>query len=66
MAGFLSDLLPAAWGGNKPNPQMLGSGGASQAAQALGNRAYQLYVQEARALGQQPLPFEQWKAQQGS
>ena len=58
----LADLLP--W--NKPNPQMLGSGAASNAAQNLADRGYQLYVREMQAMGQTPLPYNQWKAQQGS
>lgn len=65
MAWTLSDLMPSAWQSGKPNPQQLGSGGAARAGQQLSGRAYQLYVQEMQALGQQPLPAEQWAAQQG-
>jgi hypothetical protein len=38
--------------------------GVSAAAQALNNRAYQLHVQEARAMGQQPMTPQQFAAQQ--
>ena len=65
MAWTLSDLMPSAWQSGKPNPQQLGSGGAARAGQQLSGRAYQLYVQEIQALGQQPLPPDQWAAQQG-
>lgn len=64
MAWTLADLIPSL--GNKPSPQMLGSGGAAQAGQKLADRGYNLYVQEMRAMGQQPIPYEQWKMQQGS
>lgn len=64
MAWTLADLIPSF--GSKPNPQMLGTGGAAQAGQNLADRAYQLYVQEAKSMGQQPIPYDQWKAQQGS
>lgn len=65
MAWTLADLLPSAWQSNKPNPQQLGSGSAAQAGQQLSGRAYQLYVQEMQAMGQQPLPPEQWAQSQG-
>lgn len=50
----------------KPQPaqSMLGSGMVQQAAQALQSRPYQLHVQEAQAMGQQPLTPEQFAAQQ--
>lgn len=64
MAWTLADLIPSF--GGKPSPQMLGSGGAAQAGQNLADRAYQLYAQEMRAMGQNPIPYEQWKMQQGS
>lgn len=45
---------------------LLGSGAAQQAAQTIQSRAYQLHVQEARALGQQPMTPEQFmQMQQG-
>jgi hypothetical protein len=44
-------------------PQMGGMAGNAQG--ALGGRAYQLYAQEMMSQGMQPLPPEQWAAQQG-
>lgn len=49
------------------SPGLLGgssAGGVQGAAQAMANRAYQLHLQEAAALGQQPLPYPVWAAQQ--
>lgn len=43
---------------------MLGSGSAGQAGQQIAGRHYMLYVQEAQALGQQPMPFPQWMQMQ--
>lgn len=43
--------------GSKPPT---GSGMVDQAAQILQSRPYQLYAQEAQALGQQPMPPDQW------
>jgi hypothetical protein len=48
--------------GGKPSPQLGGMAGAAQ--QIIQSRPYQLHVQEARALGQEPLTPEQWAAQQ--
>lgn len=42
----------------------LGSGMASQAAQNLSGRGYQMYAQEAKAMGQQPLSPQAWAATQ--
>ena len=42
----------------------MGTGMVSDAATALTMRDYQLYVQECKALGQVPLPYPQWQAQQ--
>jgi hypothetical protein len=39
---------------------LLGGGMAGIAAKAMQDRPYQLHVQEAKSLGQQPLPYEQW------
>lgn len=47
-----------------PKPATLGTGAASNAAQAINGRAYQMHVQEAQALGQQPLTPQQFAAQQ--
>lgn len=62
MAWTLADLIPS-FGSRQPSPQMLGTGMASQAAQNLGSRAYQLYVQEQQAMGIQPLDPQSWMAQ---
>ena len=43
---------------------MLGSGMAQQAAQIMQSRPYQLHMQEAQAMGQQPMTPEQFMAQQ--
>ena len=43
---------------------MLGSGMAQQAAQGMQSQPYRLHVQEAQALGQQPMTPEQFMAQQ--
>lgn len=39
---------------------LLGQGMAQQGAQALQNRPYQLHVQEAQAMGEQPMMLEQF------
>lgn len=44
---------------------MLGSGMAQQAAQIMQSRPYQLHMQEAQAMGQQPMTPEQFMMQQG-
>jgi hypothetical protein len=43
---------------------LLGSGMAQQAAGLLSSDAYRKHVQESQALGQAPLPIEQWMQQQ--
>lgn len=43
----------------------LGTGMAGQAADQLSGRGYQLYVQEAKAMGQTPLTQQAWSATQG-
>jgi hypothetical protein len=50
-----------------PKPtDLLGTGMAGGAAQIIQSRPYQLHVQEMQAQGLQPLPPEQWAAQQQS
>lgn len=59
----LADQLRQLVGGQ---PQRaVGGGMARQAADQLSGRGYQMYVQEARALGQTPLPQQAWAASQG-
>jgi hypothetical protein len=41
-------------------PLPVGSGMAQQAAQIIQSRPYQLHLQEAQAMGQQPMPPEQF------
>lgn len=55
--GKLFDLLM----GRKPKPEHLGDGLASKAAESLYSRAYQLYVQEAQANGEEPMSFEEYE-----
>jgi hypothetical protein len=56
--GWIGSLL------GKLAPQgLLGSGAAQQAAAILQSRPYQLHVQEARAMGQEPLTLEQFMQQ---
>lgn len=43
----------------------LGGGMAGQAGDQLAGRNYQLYVQEARAMGQQPISPQAWMQTQG-
>jgi hypothetical protein len=57
MANMLSQLL-------NPQAKPVGTGMAEQGRQALLARAYSLHVQEAQAMGQQPMPLEQFIAQQ--
>jgi hypothetical protein len=57
----LMQLLAAATG---KQPQLGGMAGAAQ--QIIASRPYQLHVQEARALGQEPLSPQEWAAQQQS
>lgn len=47
-----------------PAKPPLGNGMVQQAAQSMQGRPYQLHVQEAQALGQQPMTQEQFMAQQ--
>lgn len=58
----VADRLRQLFGGNGLG--MLGTGAAGQAATALSNLGYQRHVQEAQALGQQPMSPEQWMQQQ--
>jgi hypothetical protein len=44
-------------------PALLGSGMTRQAADTLGMRGYQLHVQEAKAMGEQPMTLAQWQQQ---
>jgi len=47
------------------NPQsLLGSGAVQKAAQTIQSRPYQIHLQEARSLGQQPLTPEQFEQTQ--
>lgn len=55
-----AQTLAAALSSKSPPPM---GGAAGQAQQALGGRAYQLHVQEARANGQQPMTPEQFAGQ---
>lgn len=58
---FLSSLLDRFRG----RPQDLTGGGmAQQAGNILADRPYQLYMQESQQMGEQPMPYEQWKAMQ--
>lgn len=59
----LADQLRALVGSAKPAQAMGGMTG--QAAQQLSGRAYQAHVQEARALGQQPMSPQAWAQSQG-
>lgn len=43
---------------------LLGNGMAGMAAQAIQSRPYQLHIQEAKAMGQPPLPYEEWMKMQ--
>jgi len=62
----LNQKLAVLLGGRKiiPDKPPTGTGMVDQAAQQLAGRAYQLHVQEAKAMGQQPLTPEQFAAQQ--
>lgn len=64
-SNILQTLVALLRGGSKPSPEMLGSGGAYQAAQALQTRPYQIHVQEAKAMGEQPLTPEQFAQRMG-
>jgi hypothetical protein len=60
---LMNKMMPQ--GMQMPQPQgqaqpPLGSGMAQQAAQILQSRPYQLHMQEAQAMGQQPMPPEQF------
>ena len=57
----MADFWKAITGGGG----ILGAGMAQDAAKVLQSRAYQLHVQEAKALGQTPLTPEQFMQQQG-
>lgn len=56
----LKQLMAMLGMANKP----MGNGMVQQALQTLGGRGYQLHVQEAQAMGQQPLSQEEWAKQQ--
>ena len=58
---FLSDLINRF---RKSPQQITGAGAARQAGDILADRPYQLYMQETKAMGEQPMSYEQWKAQQ--
>jgi hypothetical protein len=42
----------------------LGSGLAGKAQNELADRGYKLHVEEAKATGETPLTYEEWKKQQ--
>jgi len=57
-----TNFLASIMGGvDKP----VGSGMAEQGRQALASRAYQLYVQEAKANGETPMTPQQFAARKG-
>lgn len=58
---FLSDLINRF---RKSPQQLTGQGIARQGAEVLADRPYQLYMQETKQMGEQPMSYEQWKAQQ--
>ena len=60
---ILQALAAMLRGGQQPNPQMLGSGAASQAAQIMQSQPYRAHLAEAKAMGEQPLSPEQFMAQ---
>lgn len=70
----LIDELKRRWGMGQPAQQpaapvapaqgLLGGGGVQGAMQAMQSRPYQLHVQEAKAMGQQPLSPEQFMQMQ--
>lgn len=55
------DFMKSAKPGNAP----VGNGMARQAMGVIQSRPYQLHVQEAKAMGQQPMSPEEFLAQQG-
>ncbi len=58
---FLSSLMDRFRG----RPQDLtGQGIAQQGGNILADRPYQLYMQESQQMGEQPMPYEQWRAMQ--
>lgn len=64
MENYLARLYQALVN-KQPSPVMVGAGGAAQAGQLLQNLPYQRYVQEAQAMGDQPMDQQTWMAQQG-
>lgn len=60
----IQTLLAALKGGQMPQTPQMGSGMAQQAMSTLAGRGYQLHVQEAQAMGQQPMTPEQFAQQQ--
>lgn len=54
-----TNKLASLLGGQPP----LGSGMANEAAKVLKSRAYQLHVQESKAMGQEPMTPEQFLRQ---
>jgi len=58
---FLSSLMDRFRG----RPQDLtGQGIAQQGGNILADWPYQLYMQESQQMGEQPMPYEQWRAMQ--
>lgn len=57
----LADQLRKLMGG-QPGKALVGM--AEQAAQDLSGRGYQVYAQEAKAMGQQPMAPQDWAQQQ--
>lgn len=47
-----------------PQPEMLGTGTAAAAGQAIKDRGYKLHTAEAQAMGETPMTYEEWKAGQ--
>ena len=59
--GFLQKLA-AALMTRQPNDALLGAGAAANAAQQMMGRPYQLHVQEAQAMGVQPMTPQEFAA----
>lgn len=62
LAALLGGSQPQQMPQQQANPAMLGDGMARQAAAILQSRPYQLHVQEAKAMGMEPMSPQQFLA----
>lgn len=62
MENYLMRLYRAL-SGSQPAPEIVGQGMAAQGVETIQSLPYRRYAQEQQAMGMQPLPPQEWMAQ---